>query len=75
MKGPPRICFISRAILMFYLDRADVLPVGNLGIREAMCMLYDLFARLLPVQMERIAESWRLSRTLANRYLWRALDG
>lgn len=61
--------------LMFHLGREDVLPVGDLGIREAMKRLYGLETRPLPQKMEEIAAPWRPFRTLASRYLWRALDG
>ncbi len=61
--------------LMFHLCREDVFPVGDLGIREAMKRLYGLETRPLPIQMEEISAPWRPFRTLASRYLWRALDG
>ncbi|HEX9998240.1 MAG TPA: DNA-3-methyladenine glycosylase [Abditibacterium sp.] len=60
--------------LMFHLCRPDVLPVGDLGIKEAMKRLYDLEKRPTVEEMERIAEKWRPFRTLASRYLWRSLD-
>ncbi|PQV65041.1 DNA-3-methyladenine glycosylase II [Abditibacterium utsteinense] len=60
--------------LMFHLCREDVLPVGDLGIREAMKRLYNLETRPIPQKMEEIAAPWRPYRTLASRYLWRALD-
>ena len=60
--------------LMFHLHRPDVLPVGDLGIQEAMRRLYALETRPLPAEMERIAAPWRPHRTLACRYLWRVLE-
>ena len=60
--------------LMFHLCREDVLPVGDLGIKEAMKRLYGLEKRPNPAEMETIAEPWKPHRTLASRYLWRALD-
>lgn len=60
--------------LMFHLNRPDVLPVGDLGIREAIRRLYKLDARPTPPQMEEISQPWRPHRTLACRYLWAALD-
>ena len=42
--------------LMFSLHRPDVLPVGDLGIQEAMRRLHGLDERPGPEQMERIAE-------------------
>ena len=60
--------------LMFHLHRADVLPVGDLGIREAARRLYDLDERPDAAKLTQIAEVWRPHRTLASRYLWRYLD-
>jgi DNA-3-methyladenine glycosylase II len=59
--------------LMFHLQRPDVLPVGDLGIRRAMMLRYDLGELPKPEEMERLAEPWRPYRTLACLYLWRSL--
>ncbi len=64
----------SHMFLMFRLDRPDVLAVGDLGIRKSMMTAYELDALPLAETMEAIAEPWRPYRTLACRYLWRALD-
>jgi DNA-3-methyladenine glycosylase II len=64
----------AHMFLMFHLERPDVLAVGDLGIRRAMEIAYDLEALPKPDQMERIAEPWRPHRTLACRYLWRSLQ-
>lgn len=60
--------------LMFHLDRPDILPVGDLGIRRAIERAYGLTELPSPEEMERIAEPWRPYRTLASRYLWRSLE-
>jgi DNA-3-methyladenine glycosylase II len=60
--------------LMFHLDRPDILPVGDLGIRRAIMLRYGLPALPAPAEMEAIAEPWRPYRSLACRYLWRSLD-
>jgi DNA-3-methyladenine glycosylase II len=59
--------------LMFHLQRPDVLPVGDLGIRRAMMIRYALPALPAPPEMVEIAEPWRPHRTLACLYLWRSL--
>ncbi len=64
----------AHMFLMFQLERPDVLPVGDLGIRRAIERAYDLDELPAPTAMERIAEPWRPHRTLACRYLWRSLD-
>ena len=60
--------------LIFHLGRPDVLPVGDLGIRKAVQVLYGLDALPTPAELERIAEPWRPHRSLASLYLWRSLD-
>ena len=64
----------SDMFLMFHLNRPDILPVGDLGIREAARRLYDLDERPDAARLTSIAEKWRPHRTLASRYLWRWLD-
>lgn len=61
--------------LMFHLERPDVLPVGDLGIRRAVERAYGLPELPDAGELTRIAEPWRPHRTLACRYLWRSLDG
>ena len=63
----------AQMFLMFHLERPDVLPTGDLGIRRAMQLAYELPELPEPAAMERIAEPWRPYRTLACRYLWRSL--
>jgi DNA-3-methyladenine glycosylase II len=64
----------AQMFLMFQLVRADVLPVGDLGIRRAAERLYGLDDLPSPAELERIAEPWRPWRTLACRYLWASLE-
>ena len=64
----------AHMFLIFHLGRPDVLAVGDLGIRKSMMQAYGLDALPLAAAMEEIAECWRPHRTLACRYLWRALD-
>jgi len=64
----------AHMFLMFHLDRPDVMPVGDLGIRRAIEIAYGLDALPDAAPMEKIAEPWRPHRTLACRYLWRSLD-
>jgi DNA-3-methyladenine glycosylase II len=64
----------AHMFLMFQLERPDVLPVGDLGIRRAIERAYSLPGLPKPAEMELIAEPWRPHRTLACRYLWRSLQ-
>lgn len=60
--------------LMFALNRPDVLPVGDLGIRNGFRKLYGLRKEPTPAKMLALAEPWRPYRTVASWYLWRALE-
>jgi DNA-3-methyladenine glycosylase II len=59
--------------LMFHLQRPDVLPVGDLGLRKAVMPRYSLPKLPDPATFEQIAEPWRPYRSLACRFLWRSL--
>jgi DNA-3-methyladenine glycosylase II len=64
----------AHMFLMFQLERPDVLPVGDLGIRRAIERAYSLEELPDAETIERLAERWRPHRTLACRYLWRSLQ-
>jgi DNA-3-methyladenine glycosylase II len=64
----------AHMFLMFQLERPDVLPVGDLGIRRAIERAYGLQELPDAATIEKIAEPWRPQRTLACRYLWRSLQ-
>jgi DNA-3-methyladenine glycosylase II len=60
--------------LIFALQRHDVLPTGDLGVRAAMKKAYGLEELPKPDEMERIAAAWRPYCSVASWYLWRSLD-
>lgn len=64
----------TEMILIFHLNRPDVLPVDDLGIREGFKRAYGLPERPAPAEMARIAEPWRPWRSVGSWYIWRALD-
>lgn len=64
----------AHMFLIFHLERPDVLPVGDLGIRNGMAAEYGLEGPPTPEEMERIAAPWRPHRTLASLYLWESLS-
>jgi len=64
----------AHMFLMFTLHRPDVLPTGDLGVRNAIMRAYGLETAPKPAQMQVIAEPWRPHRTRACLYLWRSLD-
>lgn len=63
----------AQLFLMFHLDRPDVLPVGDLGIRKAVMRAYGLPALPDVAELQAIAAPWRPQRTLACRFLWASL--
>lgn len=64
----------AQMFLMFSLKRLDVLPTGDLGIRNAVKKLYRLPELPNPVQLEKRARKWRPYSTVACWYLWRSLE-
>lgn len=60
--------------LMFALNRPDVLPTGDLGIRKGFQKLFKMKALPDAKKMERLAEPWHPYRTIASWYLWRLAD-
>lgn len=64
-------------LLMFSLNREDILPLDDLGIQNGIKNLYKIDAKNkkeLYGHMVEVAEKWRPYRTLACRYLWRYND-
>ncbi len=57
--------------LIFVLNRTDVLPVDDFGLRGGFQRAYGLRKHPTPTQMVRLAESWRPYRSLGTWYLWR----
>jgi DNA-3-methyladenine glycosylase II len=65
----------AHMFLIFALRRHDILPTGDLGIRNAIRRAYGLAELPTPVEMERMAERWRPYCSVASWYLWRSLEG
>ena len=63
----------AEMFLIFHLGRLDVISAGDLGIRRAIQIAYELDDLPGPDDIDRIAEAWRPHRTLAGLYLWRSL--
>lgn len=62
--------------LMFCMGRLDVLPTGDLGIKNGMHRLFDLPEKPSPEAMEALAQErqWAPYQTLASWYIWQSLD-
>ena len=62
--------------LMFCMGRLDVLPVGDLGIKNGIYKLYDLPEKPSPEDMQTIAlnNHWHPYESIASWYVWHSLD-
>ncbi|KAG6489990.1 DNA-3-methyladenine glycosylase 1-like [Zingiber officinale] len=60
--------------MIFSLHRPDVLPVGDLGVRKGVQMLYGLEEVPRPSQMEQLCEHWRPYRSVGSWYMWRLVE-
>jgi DNA-3-methyladenine glycosylase II len=61
-------------MLMFQLQRPDVLPVDDFGVRNGFRLAYRLRGMPTPRALARFGERWQPHRSLAAWYLWRAVD-
>lgn len=60
--------------MIFTLGRLNVLPVGDLGVRKGMQVVYKLQELPTPAKMEALAKPWRAHASLVAWYLWRVSD-
>lgn len=65
----------AEMFLIFALNRPDVLPVTDLGIRVGLRDWHGLPDLPAPRDCHSLAEPWRPHRTVACWYLWRGRDG
>ena len=63
----------AEMFLMFRLHRPDVLPVGDLGIVNAIQRLYRLRKKPDRKRMLRMGDAWKPYRSVASWYLWQTL--
>ena len=61
----------AEMFLIFVLNRPDVLPVDDLGLREGVREIYNLPNRPTPKKVIAIGEAWRPFRSIATWYVWR----
>lgn len=63
----------AEMFLMFNLHRPDVMPGGDLGLRNALARAYSMEKPPTPKQLVEFAERWRPYRSAAAWYLWQSL--
>jgi DNA-3-methyladenine glycosylase II len=64
----------AEMFLIFTLNRPDVLPIDDLGLRKGFQVAFNLPALPTAAEMNALAEKWRPWRTIATWYLWRGLS-
>jgi DNA-3-methyladenine glycosylase II len=64
----------AHMFLIFALRRPNVLPTGDLGIRNAIRKAYGLEEAPLPKDVEAMAKPWRPYCSVTSWYLWRSLE-
>ena len=65
----------AEMFLIFVLNRPDVLPVDDLGLRVGAGELRGLKARPTPKEVIALGEIWRPYRSIATWYIWRRHSG
>jgi DNA-3-methyladenine glycosylase II len=63
----------AEMFLMFRLHRPDVLPVGDLGIVNAVQRMYKLRKRPDAKKLSKLGDAWKPYRSVASWYLWQSL--
>ena len=61
-------------ILIFTLERPDVLPVDDFGVREGWRVLKSLEKQPAPKALAKIGQAWSPYRSVAAWYLWQAAN-
>jgi DNA-3-methyladenine glycosylase II len=61
--------------LMFALERPNVFPAADLGVRNAIRRAYNLADPPTAADLLRISACWHPYCSVATWYLWRSLDG
>lgn len=61
-------------LLIFLLDRPDVFPVADVGVRRGFERVLGLDGKASPAMMLEHSAGWAPYRSVASWYLWRAVD-
>jgi DNA-3-methyladenine glycosylase II len=66
----------AHMFLMFCMGRLDVLPVGDLGIKNGIKKVYSLEHSPTPEEIKEIADknNWHPYESVASWYIWQSLD-
>jgi len=64
----------AEMFLIFSCGRLDVLPVGDLGLRKGVQLVFSLPDLPKPKEVEEIGMRWKPYRSVATWYLWKSLQ-
>jgi DNA-3-methyladenine glycosylase II len=64
----------AEMFLIFVMNRPDVFPAGDLGVRVALRDRHGLPELPAPRDCHALVEAWRPYRTIASWYIWRGID-
>ena len=64
----------AEMFLIFSLGRMDVLPVGDLGLRAGVKLIYNMRAMPSPDRVRVLGRKWQPFATVGTWYTWRTLD-
>jgi DNA-3-methyladenine glycosylase II len=64
----------AEMFLIFSLGRMDVLPVGDLGLRAGVKLIYNMRAMPSPDRVSILGRKWQPFATVGTWYIWRVLD-
>ncbi|MGI8962032.1 MAG: DNA-3-methyladenine glycosylase family protein [Bryobacteraceae bacterium] len=65
----------AQMFLMFALERPNVMPLADLGIRNAVRRAYGLEELPKAADLSKLAGKWHPYCSVASWYLWRSLEG
>ena len=65
----------AEMFLIFQLNRPDVWPTGDFGVRTGYARIHDLDALPAGNELEHLGEIYRPFRSVAAWYCWRVVDG
>jgi DNA-3-methyladenine glycosylase II len=64
----------AEMFLIFSLNRMDIFPVGDLGLKAGLKQIYNIRALPSPEKMRRLGKKWHPLETVGTWYTWRVLD-
>ena len=64
----------AEMFLIFSLNRLDVLPLGDLGLRAGVQQIYNMRELPSPDKVSKLGKKWQPFETIGTWYTWRSMD-